>query len=186
MHLFNKGWEVRVILFLQLFINNLAFSQTSIINLELISKNFITYKIEIILSIYIFIVVILRLFKNISWFNKLLYWIIGLPFVIIGFLFFSNIRGENLINPSRSWTNKETDNLSSNSSNDLNIDKERVEIQYQQKGGNWRTLQIVNNNLDQTIAHGMNSVNKIISRQTGNTGRIRAKGLKTGTIYDIR
>lgn len=68
---------------------------------------------------------------------------------------------------------------------------ETIEIQGQQKGGNWRTLhsstqKITNNNsLDQTISRQMNSVENIISKQSGFTGKVRARGKKTGTIYDI-
>jgi hypothetical protein len=101
--------------------------------------------------------------------------------------------GQNDDNYTENYVNEKTSYLSNNQSTSqpstpyqsINEDRETVEIQFQQKDGNWRTQHVTHDNLDQTISHGMESVQNIISQQSGNTGRVRARGKKSGRIYDI-
>jgi hypothetical protein len=95
--------------------------------------------------------------------------------------------GQKLSNSQSRNPDQKISNSQSNKFDEL----ETIEIQGQQNGGNWRTLhsstqKITNNSsLDQTISRQINSVENIISKQSGFTGKVRARGKKTGTIYDI-
>jgi hypothetical protein len=70
-------------------------------------------------------------------------------------------------------------------------ESETIEIQAQQSRGNWTTLHSSNQNitnsnrLDQAISHDMDRISRIISNQFGYTGKVRARGKRTGTVYDI-
>jgi uncharacterized protein len=176
-------------------------------------KNYTVNDYSLLLNAYLLLVGLLylltRMYSTKNFITKTLFFIIGFPFVLIGWaVTLVNIRSDRhrYLDENQSGGGSDDDgaeesssskksfgygaNKSSSSgksvSQNSNDSRETVEIQYQQTGGNWRTLQVVNNNLDQTIAHGMDSVENIISKQSGNTGRVRAKGKKTGTIYDIR
>lgn len=79
-------------------------------------------------------------------------------------------------------------NSSSNRTNQMNSsDKEDVEIQYQSTSGNWTTVHVTAGNSDATIYNAMENLERTISgRGNAVTGHIRAKGRKTGMIYDMR
>jgi hypothetical protein len=160
--------------------------------------------INVYLLIVGFLYLLTKIYSTKNFLTKTLFFVVGFPFVLIGwFVKLLNMRSGSHRYVDENQTSGDDDDESNTSkkyfsfgkssstsnttmSQTSNDGRETVEIQYQQTGGNWRTLQVVNNNLDQTIAHGMNSVENIISKQSGNTGRVRAKGKKTGTIYDIR
>ena len=177
-------------------------------------ENYTVNDYSLLLNGYLLLVGLLylltRMYSTKNFLTKTLFFIIGFPFVLIGWaVTLINIRSdrhryldenhsggdyddggaEESPSSKKSFgygASKSSSPSGKTVSQNFNDSRETVEIQYQQTGGNWRTLQVVNNNLDQTIAHGMDSVENIISKQSGSTGRVRAKGKKTGTIYDIR
>jgi hypothetical protein len=66
-------------------------------------------------------------------------------------------------------------------------EKENVEIQYQSTTGNWTTANVTADNSDASIFNAMKNLERTIQGRANTvTGRIRAKGKKTGRIYDMR
>lgn len=66
-------------------------------------------------------------------------------------------------------------------------EKESVEIQYQSSTGSWTTANVTFDNSDATIFNAMKNIERTIQGRSNTvTGRIRAKGKKTGMIYDMR
>ncbi len=66
-------------------------------------------------------------------------------------------------------------------------EKESVEIQYQSKTGNWTTANLTIDNSDASIFNAIKNLERTLQGRSNTvTGRIRAKGKKTGMIYDMR
>ncbi len=114
-----------------------------------------------------------------------MYWIIGFPFAVIGVLFsvVGFIFSTSGVSPSSDGMGSRR--LSSTKYKNEST-RETVEIQYQQISGNWRTTNVTANNLDQTIANALINVERTTARMSGTTGRLRAKGKNSGSIYDTR
>ena len=65
-------------------------------------------------------------------------------------------------------------------------EKESVEIQYQTNSGTWIYAATSSDNSDANIFNAMKNVQKRIASVSNSNGHIRAKGKKTGRIYDMR
>ena len=65
-------------------------------------------------------------------------------------------------------------------------DKESVEIQYQTNSGTWIYAATSSDNSDANIFNAMRNVQKRIANVNNSNGHIRARGKKTGRIYDMR
>jgi hypothetical protein len=138
--------------------------------------------------------------------TKWLYYIIGFP-VVLTFLMFRLLKGtggsshshdqseffqdeDTATGGSNSESSIRTNQMNSSSIriNQMNSsDKEDVEIQYQSTSGNWTTVHVTAGNSDATIFNAMENLERTIpGRGNAVTGHIRAKGKKTGMIYDMR
>lgn len=65
-------------------------------------------------------------------------------------------------------------------------EKEPVEIQYQTNTGSWISASTSSDNSDANIFNAMRNVQKRIASVNNSNGHVRAKGKKTGRIYDMR
>ena len=65
-------------------------------------------------------------------------------------------------------------------------EKEAVEIQYQTNSGSWISAANSSDNSDRNIFTAMQNVQKRIANVNNANGHIRARGKKTGRIYDMR
>ena len=147
----------------------------------------------VVIGLYLLIVLFLRTKGKDSWFFQILYWVIGFPFallgLVLGILGFvgGSLSGSSVGSGEVSRGKKSRESVDPEYSRKKYSDnRETVEIQYQQIGGSWRTLNVTSNNLDQTISHAMNNAERNVRKMSGVNGRLRAKGKKTGSIYDIR
>ena len=138
-------------------------------------------KINLFLILYLIMISVLWFLKRNSTLFKIIYWLVGFPFAVLGLFFGSSANESN----QSDQTNKDKRNNKSSPKKEKEL-RESVEIQFQEKSGGWRTLHVTRNNQDQTISHGMDDVEHRISKMSSATGGVRAKGKVTGTIYDIR
>lgn len=74
----------------------------------------------------------------------------------------------------------------SKSSHMSTTEKESVEIQYQTNTGSWIYASTSSDNSDANIFNAVRNVQKRIANVNNSNGHIRAKGKKTGRIYDMR
>jgi hypothetical protein len=118
--------------------------------------------------------------------TKILYWSIGFPFLLSWSLIKILFR--------KSKNNNIDTSVSSGSSNDENhVNKmahpewETIDIEYQEKSGGWKRITSIEyRGNEQEISNGMKSgLNSVIHTGSGSSGRVRAKGRRTKTIYDI-
>lgn len=67
-------------------------------------------------------------------------------------------------------------------------EKETIEIQYQSISGTWQTASVIHDSSDASIFNAMKNLERQIEHRSARTvtGRMRAKGKKTGRIYDMR
>jgi uncharacterized protein len=120
--------------------------------------------------------------------TKMLYYTVGFPLLALIY-FIKNIprwmskSGETVVNSSAKHS-------SSNDSthNNQYPDRETIDIEFQSSSGNWSRLhsfEYLGN--DQQISHAMDNAERSAALKGNSvTGRIRAKGRRTKTIYDIR
>lgn len=122
-----------------------------------------------------------------------LYYIVGLPVVLI---FLASRVLKNAISGGASdyqsrlsgmgYSSGGSPNTSTGNNPGSSSAKETVEFQFQSKSGNWSSGDIGWDNSDNCVAHGMRNLAIRIQGNNQATGHIRAKGTKTGRIYDIR
>lgn len=103
---------------------------------------------------------------------KFLYLVVGFPFIATVFV----------IKKLLKLKSSNIDSGNSLSSGSSHQQKEQIEIQYQLDSGAWQTYSSSANN-DAAISKGMEWAQKGLVNKPGITGRLRARGKKTGNIY---
>ena len=63
---------------------------------------------------------------------------------------------------------------------------ERIDIQFQEKNGNWKTLSNLYSTNSQEINRSFINPEKSIRNMSNANGRLRAKGSNTGKVYDMK
>ena len=97
--------------------------------------------------------------------------------VEMGFL---NLLGKALLNSNTKGSTSVKDSSGVASKN------ERIDIQFQEKGGNWKTISNLYSTNSQEINRSFVNAEKGIRNISNATGRLRAKGSISGKIYDMK
>ncbi len=118
--------------------------------------------------------------------TNILYWSIGFPILLTWMLIkivFNKSKSNYVDLSAGSGSSK-------NEVDDKKIDHpdwETVDIEFQETSGGWKRITSIEyRGNEQEISHGMKSgLNSLVHRGSGSSGRVRAKGRRTKTIYDI-
>lgn len=157
---------------------------------------------SLLLNAYLFLAgflfLLTRIYSTKNFLTKTLFFIIGFPFVLIGWLVaLVNIRSNSgrYLNENQSDNDYDSDDepvkkgssfrkSSSRSSSSIEQQKEKIIIEYQGTGGGWFTIGGAPND-DFQIAQALKHAAKGIAKNPNFSGKIRAKGADSGRVYDM-
>lgn len=163
-------------------------------------ENYTVNDYSLLLNAYLLLVGLLylltRMYTTKNFITKTLFFIIGFPFVLIGWaVTLINIRSDRhrYLDENQSDGDyddsddvpKKKSRFSSKNNTDDSDDKEGIQIQYQSTGGIWMDYNSISTNNSYQISQALKIASRAASNKPNSNGKVRAIGKKSGRLYDM-